>query len=340
MITQTPFSQAIRDRFPSWSAGRASLSAHDLEKLSSDPKLSGEDLAVLKVAKDLPGQVGGHDLNAHMLEKYESRLSEGGPGILERRYQDSLERLDTPRELFPQGGADSSSVFQGSEQNCVLTSTCISLAKQRPECLTQLLSECESGVVLRLPGEKERCVSMPTDRELLTHSCAYQNGAWMTVLSRELGSIGALKPSKAIQKVTGHKVDQDLMMGTSEGALRRKLEIAMEKRQVVIAGRGGFDAEVDGLTRNHSYAVIGYDPNFARVRLQDPEGNEPRDADGKARDGDYDGQFSLSIKEFKSWFSSVHYEETDKGSFWGSFLDKVKDAVAGPSGGGGVPVSG
>ena len=114
----------------------------------------------------------------------------------------------------------------------------------------------------------------------------------------------------------------------------------MEKRQVVIAGRGGFDAEVPGLTRNHSYAVIGYDPNFARVRLQDPEGNEPRDADGKARDGDYDGQFSLSVKEFKSWFSSIHYEETDKPSFWGSLFDKLKDSVAGaPGGGGGVPVS-
>ena len=130
------------------------------------------------------------------------------------------------------------------------------------------------------------------------------------------------------------------MLTTSEQALRRKLETAMDKRQVVIAGRGGFDSEVAGLTRNHSYAVIGYDRSFARVRLQDPEGNEPRDAQGKARDGDYDGQFSLSIQEFKSWFSSVHYEQTDKGSFWGDFLDKVKKAVAGPSGGGGVPVSG
>ena len=120
MITQTPFSQAIRDHFPSWSAGRSSLSAHDLEKLASDPKLSGQDLAVLKVVKDLPAQVGGHDLNSHTLEKYESHLSEGGPGILERRYQDNLERLETPRQLFPQRGADSNAVFQGAEQNCVL----------------------------------------------------------------------------------------------------------------------------------------------------------------------------------------------------------------------------
>ncbi|MBX3170298.1 MAG: hypothetical protein KF760_23030 [Candidatus Eremiobacteraeota bacterium] len=332
MITQTPFSQAIRDRFSSWSQGRSSLNANDLEKLFSDPKASGEELALLAAAREF-----GQELSPATLDQYEQT---GGARVLEARYRDNLERLQTPRSLFPQGGPDFQAVTQGKEQNCVLTSTCISLAQQRPACLTQLLSETESGVVLRLPGEKERCVAMPTDRELLTHSCAYQNGAWMTILSRELGSVGALKPSKAVQKVTGHKVDQDLMMATSEAALRKKLESAMEKHQVVIAGRGGFDEEVQGLTRNHSYAVIGYDPNFARVRLQDPEGNEPLDADGKARDGDYDGQFSLSVKEFKSWFSSIHYEETDKPSFWGSFFDKLKDSVVGAPAGGGVPVSG
>ena len=338
MITQTPFSQAIRDRFGSWSQGRSSLSAIDMEKLYANPKLSGEDLAVLAVAKDLPGQVGGHDLTPAALDKYEQA---GGAERLEARYRDNLERLRTPRTLFPQGGPDFSAVMQGKEQNCVLTSTCISLAQQRPEALTQLLCETDKGVVLRLPGEKERCVSMPTDRELLTHSCAYQNGAWMTILSRELGTIGSFKPSKAVQKLTGHKVDQDLMMTTSEATLRKKLDSAMEKHQVVIAGRSGFDAQVPGLTRNHSYAVIGYDPSFAWVRLQDPEGNEPRDASGKARDGDNDGQFSVTVKEFNSWFSSIHYEETDKPSFWGSFFDKLKDSVVGaPSTGGGVPASG
>lgn len=337
MITQTPFSQAIRDRFPSWSQGRSSLNANDLEKLFSDPKLSGEDLAVLSIVRDLPQQVGAHDLTPAALDKYEQA---GGAAQLEGRYRDSLERLRTPRALFSQGGPDFNAVAQGREPNCVLTSTCISLAQQRPEALTQLFEETEKGVLLRLPGEKERYVAMPTERELLQHSCAYQNGAWMTILSRELGSVGALKPSKAVQKVTGHKVDQDLMMATSEGSLRKKLESAMEKHQVVIAGRNGFDAEVPGLTRNHSYAVIGYDPNFARVRLQDPEGNEPRDEQGQARDGDYDGQFSVSVKEFKSWFSSIHYEETDNPSFWGSFFDKLKDTVVGAPGGGGVPVSG
>lgn len=332
MINQTPFSQAIRERFSSWSQGRSSVSTGDLEKLFADPKISGEELALVAAAKEF-----GQEISSTALDQYEQA---GGAKTLETRYRDNLERLQTPRALFPHGGPDFTSVVQGKEQNCVLTSTCISLARQRPEALAQLLCETDSGVVLRLPGEKDRCVAMPTDRELLTHSCAYQNGAWMTILSRELGSVGALKPSKAVQKVTGHKVDQDLMMATSEAALRKKLEGAMEKHQVVIAGRGGFDEEVQGLTRNHSYAVIGYDANFARVRLQDPEGNEPRDADGKARDGDYDGQFSLSIKEFKSWFSSIHYEETDKPSFWGNLFGKLKDSVVGAPGGGGVPVSG
>ena len=338
MITQTPFSRAIRERFNTWSQGRSSLNASDLEKLCSDPAAKGEDLAVLYVARDLPGLLGGQELNAAVLERYEQQ---SGSRQLEARYCDNLERLNTPRELFPQGGADFEAVRQGGEPNCVLTSTCISLARQRPEEIAQLLRQDEKGVVLRLPGEKERYVSMPSDRDLLQHSCAYSNGAWMTILSRELGSVGALKPSKAVSKVTGHKVDQDWMITTSEHALRKKLEGAMEKHQVVIAGRGGMDAQVQGLTRNHSFSVIGYDPNFARVRLLDPEGNEPVDQNGKARDGDYDGQFSVSLSEFKSWFSSVHYEQTDKPSFWGNLFDKLKEGVVGaPGGGGGVPVNG
>lgn len=142
MITQTPFSQAIRDRFPSWSQGRSSLNANDLEKLFSDPKLSGEDLAVLSIVRDLPQQVGAHDLTPAALDKYEQA---GGAAQLEGRYRDSLERLRTPRALFSQGGPDFNAVAQGREPNCVLTSTCISLAQQRPEALTQLFEERERG---------------------------------------------------------------------------------------------------------------------------------------------------------------------------------------------------
>ena len=332
MITQSTFSQAAQERFSRWSAGRNQLSSQDLDRLSRDPQLEGQDLAVLSVLKTLPEAVGVHDITEQTLEQV--------PEKLERRYLDSLERLNTPASLFPQGPPDAKCISQGTEPNCVLTSTCISLAEQRPECITAMLSESEQGVVLRLPGQGARCVSLPTDRELLAHSCAYQNGAWMTVIAKEVGHVGSLNPAQAIKKMTGHKVDRDLMFMTSESVTRQKLEQAIEKRAVVIAGRAGTDAEVAGLRKNHSYAVIGYDPSFARVRLQDPEGNEPLDASGNARDGDLDGRFSLPISEFQSWFSSVHYERVDQPSFLGGFFGKLKDVFSVPAGGGGTPVAG
>ncbi|MBT9583281.1 hypothetical protein IV102_08020 [bacterium] len=332
MTTQNTLSQAARERFRQWSGGRDRLPGQDLDRLAQDPQVRGQDAAILSVLKDLPAALGQQDLTCQSLDQVPDRL--------EFRYCDSLERVNTPRSLFPQGDPDARCVRQGDQPDCVLTSTCISLATQRPESIIAMFEEGDKGLVLRLPGERGRCVSLPTDRELLSHSCAYQNGAWMTVLAKELGPVGRMVPAQAIKKVTGHKVDQDMMFMTSERATRQKLERAMEKRAVVIAGRNGMDDQVAGLTKNHSYAVIGYDPAFARVRLQDPEGNEPLDAQGKPKDGDLDGRFSLPISEFRSLFSSVHYESVDQPSFWGSFLGKVKDAFSVPAGGdGGVPIS-
>lgn len=334
MITQTPLSLAARESFNRWSGGRDRMTGQDLEKLANDPQIQGQDLATLTTLKELPQAVGQRDLTAKTLEAFDSQ----GSPALEHRFQDNLRRVATPKVLFPQGGPDASVVRQGKQPDCVLTSTCISLAHMRPEELANLVVEGEKGVVLMLPGEKARKVSLPTDRELLEHSCAYQNGAWMTVIAKEVGPVGRLNPGQAIKKMTGHKVDRDLMYWTSEQSLKQKLERTLEGRGVVIAGRTGEKQDVPGLTKNHSYAVIGFDPAFARVRLQDPEGNEPLDANGLPRDGDLDGQFSVSVKEFKDWFTNVHYEKVNQPSFWGSFFGKLKDALSVPSGGGGVPV--
>jgi hypothetical protein len=286
----------------------------------------------LSVLQELPQATGQEHLTEQSLDSVPERL--------ELRYADSLERIQTPASLFPQGVPDAQSVRQGKQPDCVLTSTCISLAQQRPESLLTLFEEDPKGLQLRLPGERARGVSLPTDHDLLNHSCAYQNGAWMTVLARELGPVGRLVPAQAIKKLTGHKVDQDMMFLTSERTTRQKLELAMEKRAVVIAGRNGLNDEVPGLTKNHSYAVVGYDPAFARVRLQDPEGNEPLNPQGVARDGEMDGRFSMPIAEFRSNFSTIHYERVNQPSFWGGFFGKLKDALSVPSGsGGGVPIS-
>lgn len=336
MINQTPLSQAAREGFNRWSGGREKLTGQDLDKLANDPKIQGADQAIIATLRDLPRAVGQRDLTSQAIETFESQ----GSPALERRFQDNLRRVATPKTLFPQGGPDANVVRQGRQPDCVLTSTCISLAHMRPEELSKLVVEGEKAVVLMLPGENARKVSLPTDRELLQHSCAYQNGAWMTVIAKELGPVGRLNPGQAIKKLTGHKVDRDMMFWTSEQTLKKKLEQALEKRAVVIAGRSGEKESVPGLTKNHSFSVIGYDPAFARVRLQDPEGNEPLDAQGKPRDGDLDGQFSVSVREFKQWFTNVHYEQIAQPSFWGSFFGKLKEAIDVPSGGGGVPVRG
>jgi len=326
MTISTPFQQTARDCLTRLSRGTGRLSPQEMEQLIQDPGVGTEDLAILSTLQRSP-QVKERGLTSNQLEA----LPEG----TERRYNDALERLKTPSRAFEGTGPDPKQIRQGSEPHCVLTSTAISLAEKRPEAILAMLEDTPQGTILRLPGEKERRVAAPSPLDLIRHSCAYQNGAWMTLLSRDLGAVGRLVPAQAIKKLTGNKADGDILHLTTQTTTRQKMERAAERGAVVIAGRSGIDQEVSGLTRNHSYAVIAYDPNFARIRMQDPEGNEPVDAQGQARDGDYDGRFSVSVDEFHKWFSSVHYERKDEPSFWGGMFGKVKNALKVPSGGGG-----
>lgn len=283
----TTLSAAARERMARWSG-------QNLTRL--EPQ--GQDAAVLAA---LTPVLDNGKLTEDVLEKVDE--------VGEERYQDALQRLATPRKLFV-NLPDPSTVRQAGEPDCVLTSTAIALAAQRPYDIFRMLEETDKGYVLALPNGTTREGALPSDWDVVKNSCAFSSGLWMTVLSKELGPVGRLWRPRAIDALTGHGSDTDILKLQFSNTTSKKLKATLDDCGVVLAGRSMIAKDVPGLQREHSYAVLAYDKNEDKVSLQDPVGNEPVNAAGEALDGTKDGRFTVTLGQFRSWFSTVTYEKT------------------------------
>lgn len=243
--------------------------------------------------------------NGRLTEDVLSRTTEKD----EERFQDSLLRLATPRKIF-EGLPSPDGIRQAGQPDCVLTSTAIALAHQRPYDLFRMFEETDKGYIMGLPNGQTREGPLPTDHEIVSNSCAYKGGLWMTILSKELGPVGQLLRGRAIEALTGHDSDTDILKLQFPNTTRTKLARTFSDQGVVLAGRSFIAKEVPGLSRQHSYAVLGFDKSTDMVHLQDPAGNEPLNAQGEALDGNQDGKFTCNLGEFRSWFSTVTLEKT------------------------------
>jgi hypothetical protein len=284
----TTLSQAARERMSRWSG-------QNLTKLEP----AGQDAAV--VAALTPVLDRGGKLTEDVLQKVGEDQEES--------FQDALQRLATPRKLFV-NLPDPSSVRQGGQPDCVLTSTAIALAAQRPYDIFRMLEETDKGYVLALPNGTRREGTLPTDKDIVTNSCAFASGLWMTVLSKELGPVGRIWRPRAIDALTGHGSDTDVLKLQFSDTTRKKLRATLDDCGVVLAGRSMIATDVKGLSREHSYAVLGYDKDTDTVKMQDPAGDEPLNEAGEALDGTLDGRFTVKLGDFRSWFSTVTYEKT------------------------------
>ena len=283
----TTLSQAARDRMSRWSG-------QNLTKL--EPQ--GEDAAVVATLTPMLD-------NGRLTEDVLSKATEKD----EERFQDSLLRLATPRKIF-MGLPEPDGVRQGGQPDCVLTSTAIALAKQRPYDIFRMLEETDKGYVMALPNGQTREGALPSDLEIVTNSCAYKGGLWMTLLSKELGPVGQILRGRAIEALTGHDSDTDILKLQFANTTRTKLARTLSDQGVVLAGRSMIAKDVPGLSRQHSYAVLSFDKSTDTVHLQDPAGNEPLNAAGEPLDGNKDGKFTCNLGEFRSWFSTVTLEKT------------------------------
>ena len=323
----TPFSQAVREGLTRWcKPGQAALSTREMVQMLDNPTLSPQDVATLSVLRPLsqhtedlpiPSRLQTSTISSETLDAYDQAAERGGNRFLQRveeKYRDCVRRVElTPQQLFGPDGPQAGSVRQGSHPNCVLTSTAIGLAHHRPEELRQMLRQTPAGSfeVHFRDGSPPQTVELPPARDVVKNSCAFQSGLWMTVLDQVTGNVGMVFRSRAMKKMTGHGVDGDSLQWTRRSTTRRKLTEATQDRRVVLACRQETELPSPaGLTSGHCYAVLGYQPDTDLISLQDPNGDEPRDVQGQALDGQADGRFEMTVAQFYSTFASIYYEQS------------------------------
>jgi len=324
-VQVTPFSQAVREGLPRWcKPGQSSLNPLRMLQLLDEPGLSPQDVATLSVLLPLcqnidslpiPAGLLRPNINEEILDAYEKAAARGGSPILKKvedKYQDVLHRFQsTPQQLFTSQGPRAELVRQGSNPNCVLTSTAIALAHHRPEELREMLYQTPDGQfqVQFRDGSAPKTVAPVTTREVVKNSCAFESGLWMTVLDKAAGNVGMVFRQRVIKKMTGHHTDVDQLQWTRRSTTRRKLSEATQAQRVILACRQ--ESELpgpSGLTPGHCYAVLGYQPETDKILLQDPNGDEPRDNQNQPLDGQADGRFEMTVDQFYSAFTSINYE--------------------------------
>lgn len=321
----TPFSQAVRDGLPRWcKSGQSSLNAFRMLQLLDKPGLSPHDVATLSVLRPLAQNIDSMPIPVHLLQPgisvetldaYEEAAAQGGNPYfkkVEEKYQDVLHRFQsTPQQLFASQDLRAELVRQGSNPNCVFTSTAIALAHQRPVELREMLRQTpdrQFQVHFR-DGSAPQTVAPVTTREIVKNSCAFESGLWMTVLDQAAGNVGMVFRSRSIKKMTGHRTDVDQLQWTRQSTTRRKLTEATQALRVMLACREGDQiTSPPGLSSGHCYAVLGYQPETDKILLQDPNGDEPLDSQNQPKDGLADGRFEMTVDQFYGAFTSINYE--------------------------------
>jgi hypothetical protein len=118
--------------------------------------------------------------------------------------------------------------------------------------------------------------------------------------------------SQAYELLTGRRAARHDVSDVSDQELQRRMANCHNEPISAIT-----NYEIDGadqrhdqtnIPMGHEYTITNYDARTQTVTLRNPWGNgEPTDSNGNARDGQDDGQFTMSYDEFRRTFDRVEY---------------------------------
>lgn len=333
------FTDTVRNNFDSWDKDRdGRLSDGEVDKAIMDSKNKGADAAALatlkekrddleEVANDELGDendgVSRKDLEELDKHKDDKKLREGSEADFDYR---RAKISGQSRELFANGNPDPKALKQGSTGNCYFVAALAGLAERDPERLKQMVKDNGDGTyTVKLGGGKEQKVQAPTDAEVAMYGSAGQDGMWQSVMEKAYAqreNNGEFFPEDdphdstgdggflgtGVEDVTGHSSDRDELPLTSENEIREKMKKAEKDNAVVTAGirKGITGDEREGMPMGHAYTVLDYDEATDTVTIRNPWGQGEWNG---AKDGNDDGVFKMSVKDFKDKFSYVAYEE-------------------------------
>jgi hypothetical protein len=347
--TVDAFMEAVAARFYAWDLDHnETLSAEELDVAIKDPANTGRSAAALAALKraSLSTNYTLPPLTFYNIRELASRPQAGQPNLI-RLYVDGLRRIHglTNGQLFASGLPRLETIHQGHIGDCFCLAPIGAMVHRDPQEVANMFSVAgEDSCVVKF-STQSIVVALPTDAQRALGRMANNShdGLWVDIYEEAIAQLhNSLKSpdqqsdsaiesiasggsaGRIISYLTGHKVSGfSLEFGkdpaapaslrdTRLAALRRRLADATGQKRLVTCAT--VKPTTPGLSPDHVYALLAYDPVYDTVNLWNPHGNEfiPQGPTGPANGyPTQNGLFTIPLPEFVQQFSAMAFEDSD-----------------------------
>ena len=192
-----------------------------------------------------------------------------------------------------------------------------------------------SHCIVTYPDGIQVTVPALTQGEIAMGGAGTRNGLWLRILEKAWGIRKISNSSKldplgepidvmghggsvqgALEAMAGHSV-HSFRLGSARAAnteflskIRAELQGAMDSHRLVAAATPG-KVDVPGISHNHAYAILAFDPKADAVTIWNPHVNRFNPKGTSGLTSGYptkDGLFTMPLVEFVATFSGISIE--------------------------------
>ncbi|WP_254508450.1 C2 family cysteine protease [Anatilimnocola floriformis] len=343
--TADEFLQQIEQNFAGWDRDSDGvLSAGEIDLAADDAKVTGKAAAALAALKRVSRSPKYNDptLNKEKITEFAKGKPAADKPDIAGMYAQGVSRLEklTSRELFVGGEPRLDTLHQGRLGNCFCLAPLGSVLSHDPKDVVAMFKKLDDGKIRVTLGKNTVIITPPTDTELARTATNEDQGIWVNVYEKALGSLRNDAKAEAdragssidalarggsagtiLAYITGNEIvrhsckfakDDKLSAEEKEAKLkefREALVVATKAKRRMTTGTD--KATMPGITGNHAYALLGYDSETDRVKVWNPFGNtftpkgEPNSEHGYPR---VEGISQIPLKDFVAQFSGIAIE--------------------------------
>jgi hypothetical protein len=330
----SPFMSQATRHFDAWDANHDHLlSMAEIDHAIADPAVRAEAaacaVALKRGTKDKAAKLAMEDIR---MGKDYGKL-----------YAWALDRITKAnRSLFSTQPPLVDSIRQGKTGDCFCLAALRTMVQRDPQVIAEMIKTQPDGTWSVKVGSRSIPVPSLTDGEIAIGSNS-QNGLWPLVYEKAVG-ISRIKEGAAdatpynvvtrggsagtmMSILTGHQIKRwscktwrDAGADAARQAellkdLRHQLVAAFAQKRLVTGGTAGLapgKKGPPGITFNHGYAVLGYDPAKDELLLWNPHGDDfkPKGEDGLANGyTKTKGEFHIPLRELVTFFGGFAFEQ-------------------------------
>ena len=346
LVGTNRFLAVITAQFPGWDLNHDGvLSSNELDVAAADPQTTNRAAAAVAALKRAMRN-RKLSLPPLTLENIRSLTAQRQPDLA-RMFRECLNNIPAPtnRALFAKDGPRLNLIRQGYFGDCFCLAPLGAMVHRDPHAVAALFSLEINGNYRVNFGTNAVEVSPPTDAELALTAFSRQDGVWVNVYEKAAGIVwnDRLPPARRsdfpldvlahggpdlmmLGAVTGHEITRVSFKFAKDPALSRvdftnKLEALRAKLVIATGGNllmicNTVQVKTPGLSPDHAYAVLNYQPATDAVEIWNPHGQTyvPKELPPGPDHGypTKQGVFIVALPDFVKLFSGVFFEQPAK----------------------------